>query len=313
MQRFEIKILAERPATKRIIGNINMLSRLFISVLLPVFIIFDWSIASGVEKNTGKIKVFVSIPPQAYFVECVGGRHVDVKVLLGPGQSPTTYEPSARQMSELGRSQVYFRIGIPFEKVLIKRITRIFNNLCVVDTRQNVKLLYFNRPDSYLSPDPHIWLDPKRVKIQASTVCKALSQIDPAHTAEFEKNFQDFQTDLDELDIKIAETLAPLRGRIFYVFHPAFGYFGDSYGLNQLAVEIEGKKPSQRQLAEIIVKAKKDNVKVVFVQPQFARKNAETVARALDGAVVPIDPLSRDYLRNLTEVAVAIKNALSDQ
>jgi len=290
-----------------------MLSRMSKSILLPVVIAFVCSIASGAEKPAGKTKAFVSILPQAYFVERVGGRHVDVGVLLGPGQSPGTYEPTTRQMSALGRSQVYFRIGTPFEKALIKRITGTFNNLRVVDTRKNVKLRYFNRPDGYRSPDPHIWLDPKRVKIQAATVCEAMSRIDPAHSAEFEKNLQAFQADLDEIDMKIAETLAPLKGGKFYVFHPAFGYFGDSYGLKQVAVEIEGKEPSPRQLSELIKKAKKDAVKVIFVQPQFAKKNAETVARAIGGAVVPINPLAKDYLRNLKEMAVTIKRALLEQ
>jgi zinc transport system substrate-binding protein len=271
------------------------------------------NLESAAQSQTQKIKAFVSILPQAYFVERVGGPFVDVKVLVPPGQSPATYEPTPKQMSELGRSQIYFRIGTPFEKSFISKISDISQHLKIIDTTKGIELRRFKQSGLSQIPDPHIWLDPKLVMIQARTICNALAQLDPVHEEEFKTNLSSFNADLINVDAKIAQTLAPVKGSKFYAFHPAFGYFGDSYGITQVAVEIEGKAPSAKQLTSIIKMAKKDNVKVIFVQMQFAKKGAQTVAEAIGGAVVPIDPLARDYLKNLEDIAENLKKALLDK
>lgn len=274
-------------------------------------IFFACDMAAAIEKPAGKIRVFVSILPQVYFVGRVGGPLVDVDVLVGPGQSPATYEPTPKQMVRLSRAQLYFRIGTPFENAFIRKISGTFENLEIVDTRKNVPLRYFRQSGESRTPDPHIWLDPKRVKIQAKTICEALSHVDPVHAADFMKNLLSFQADLDRIDARIAADLAQLAGKTIYVFHPAFGYFCDSYGLNQKAVEIEGKEPSPRQLARLIENAKRDGVRVIFVQAQYAKRDIETIARAIGGAVVPMNPLPRDYLKSLEEMAAVIKKALA--
>lgn len=262
--------------------------------------------------NTGvkKIKTFVSILPQAYFVERVGGPYVDVEVFVGPGQSPATFEPTGKQMSRLGRAMIYFQIGVPFEKSLLRKISGTFKNLCIVDTRYGIEPRFFRESGEAQVPDPHIWLDPKLVKIQASTICDTLCGIDPEHIAEFKKNLFSFQGDLDSIDARLRSTLAPLKGQRIYVFHPAFGYFADSYGLDQVAIEVEGKTPSAKQLTGLINKAKKEGVRVIFVQPQYSKIDAETIASAIGGIVVPVDPLAREYIRNLEDMAASIKKAL---
>ena len=256
-----------------------------------------------------KIQAFVSILPQAYFVERVGGPYVDVEVMAGPGQSPATYEPTPKQMVRLGNSQVYFRIGTPFEKGFIDKVADTYKNLKIVDTRKGVPLRDFNRSRGHKVADPHIWLDPGRVKIQAATICEALSGLMPEYRSAFKRNLRTFQADLSRVNKKIAETLAPFKGSKFYVFHPAFGYFGDAYGLEEVAVEIQGKEPSPRQLSKLINRAREEGVKVIFVQPQYTKKDAMIIAREIGGAVVSMDPLARDYLENLEKMAKALKKA----
>ncbi len=260
--------------------------------------------------ETKKVKAFVSILPQADFVKRIGGPYVDVEILVGPGQSPATYEPTPKQMARLGEAQVLFRIGTPFERGFMDKMGELHGGLEIVDTRKGVPLRYFKRSGGEEVPDPHIWLDPRHVMIQAETICEALSRHAPEQRSAFERNLAAFKDDLDRVDEKIAQTLAPLRGTKFYVFHPAFGYFGDRYGLTQVAVEIEGKEPTPRQLAGMIQRAKEDGVKVIFVQPQYAKKNAEIIAGEIGGAVVPINPLPRDYLANLEKIAEALNSAL---
>ena len=101
-----------------------------------------------------------------------------------------------------------------------------------------------------------------------------------------------------------------MKGKPFFVFHPSFGYFADDYGLEQIAVETGGSEPSARQLARLIDQARSSDVRVIFVQPQFSRKSAETVAAEIGGAVIPIDPLARDYIENLEQMARAVEEGL---
>jgi len=259
--------------------------------------------------HAAAIEVFVSILPQAYFVKRVGGPLVHVNVLVGPGQSPVTYEPSPRQMADLGNAALYFRIGTPFEEGFIDTIARNFPRLRIVDTRTNITLLYFDEKEQGGRADPHIWLDPGRGKIQARTICDALADVDPEHTDRYRKNLAGFEEDLDNLHEKIAKILKPLRGRTLFVFHPAFGYFAHTFGLRQVAVETGGKEPSPKQLARLIDGARKDGVKVIFVQPQFSKHYAEVIAREIGGAVVPMDPLPENYMRSLEEMAEVIRLA----
>jgi len=282
-----------------------MIATVGICLFMAVTILFPTSSA-----NAEKIKAFVSILPQAYCVERIGGPHVAVEVLVGPGQSPATYEPTPKQMARLGQSQVYFRIGTPFERGIIDRISKIFKHIRIIDTRKGISLRYFRLSKGISVADPHIWLNPMYIKIQAHTICRALITLDPAHEHLFRQNLERFQNDLDALDTTIAEILAPVRGQKFYVFHPAFGYFGDRYGLTQVAVEIEGKEPSPKQLARLIRAARENAVTVIFVQPQFAKREADAIARAIDGAVVPMDPLARNYMDNMKKMARTLHEAL---
>ncbi|MCK5723282.1 MAG: zinc ABC transporter substrate-binding protein, partial [Gammaproteobacteria bacterium] len=96
----------------------------------------------------------------------------------------------------------------------------------------------------------------------------------------------------------------------FMVFHPSWGYFADTYGLKQVAVEIEGKNPKPSQLKELIEHAKEQGIKIIFVQPQFSSKSAKLVAREIGGRVAVADPLAQDWSANLRAVAREFKGAL---
>lgn len=299
--------------------------------------------------------VFVSIPPQAFLVERIGGGLVDVEVLVGPEQDPHNYDPTPRTVTELARATIYFRIGMPFEDRLVTRLKETEPDLEIIDLRRGVMMRPNDGHDhagqdhaghdhaghdhadhdhaghdhsahdhaahghsaddhdhdhDHGEMDPHVWLDPKRVKTMARTVCDELSERMPGQADSFRQNLQELLADIDELDAEISKSLQPYRGRTFYVFHPAFGYFADSYGLKQVAVETGGKEPSPRHVQRLIERAKAEGVRVIFVQPQFATTAAATIAKSIDGAVVPIDPLARNYMENLRAVAEELRKAL---
>jgi zinc transport system substrate-binding protein len=273
-----------------------------------------WSPAeiSSQPSPSPPLKVFVSILPQAYFVERVGGSHVSVEVLVGPGKSHHTYEPTPHQLALLSESDVFFRIGVPFENSLVTKIAFTMDKVKVVETQKGTPLRYLPESGGKGIPDPHIWMDPKLVKLQAAIITETLARLDTSHAVEYTKHLETFQKDLDQIDAEIAGILAPLKGKEVYVFHPAYGYFLESYGLKQTSIEVEGKEPGPRHLAEMVDKMRQDQVKVLFVQPQFSSKTAKAIASEAGASVVTLDPLSRDYLENLKQTALKIREAFSE-
>lgn len=158
--------------------------------------------------------------------------------------------------------------------------------------------------------DPHIWLSPPLVKIQAGTILAALQEIDPAHRDDYAANFNAFMARIDQLDADLKKTFAGKKGLQFMVFHPSWGYFANAYGLKQVPIEVEGKDPKAAQLKELIHHAREDGIKVIFVQPQFSDRSAQLVAKEIGGQVVFSDPLAEDWMANLREVAGKFQEAL---
>jgi zinc transport system substrate-binding protein len=165
-------------------------------------------------------------------------------------------------------------------------------------------------PESSDGLDPHVWISAPLLTAQAANVAAALSRADPAGAGDYAARRDALVAELRGLHAELLRTLAPYKGRAFLVFHPAFGYFADDYGLRQEAVEVEGKAPTPRQLTELIRRAKAVNARVVFVHPQFDPKSAEAVAAALGGVTAPLDPLATDGPANLRRMGAAIRDAL---
>jgi zinc transport system substrate-binding protein len=158
--------------------------------------------------------------------------------------------------------------------------------------------------------DPHVWTSPPLVKQMAQAIRDALAELDPANAEDYGAGYRVFARELDALHRDLTVMLRDLPNRRLMVFHPAWGYFADTYGLTQVPIEKDGKEPGARTLSALITRARRENVKVIFVQPQFGTRSAAQVARAIDGRVLAIDPLSYDYLDNLRDVGQQIAEAL---
>ena len=270
------------------------------------------------------IPVFVSILPQAYLVERVGGTHVAVTTLIAQGQGPHTYEPTPKQLTELASARFYFTVGLPFETRLLEKIASAAPNLKTVDCTADIARRTMGAleqdphwaeasPDAYgkataaVGPlDPHLWLNPLNAQKMAAHILEALREAAPEFSAEFDTNYNQLVTDLNTTHARITHILEPYKGSLFYVYHPAFGYFADAYGLKQVSIETEGKEPTAKALADLIERAQKDKVRVIFVQRQYSTKAAETIAAAIRGNVVTIDPLAHEYLTTLQDMAEKI-------
>jgi zinc transport system substrate-binding protein len=303
-----------------------------VSCLLPLRIFFIGaflvgpSFAGPSPAKADLLRVFVSVLPQKTFVEAVGGEQVEVRAMVRPGHSPATYAPTPKQIGALAATDLYLRIGVPFEDAWMERIRAANPDLQVLDARAGIDLSPIEhqdhggightgekvpgeRPRRAPDRDPHIWTSPMLVKRIAGNIRDALSRLDPANGEDYARNYRAFAAELDALDGDIRSVLEDAPNRKFMVFHPAWGYFADAYRLTQVPIENEGKEPGARALTALIEQAKRENVKVVFVQPQFDKKSSRQVARAIGGRVVAIDPLAADYVDNLRQVAGQIAAA----
>jgi len=266
-----------------------------------------------------RLSVFASIQPQKFFLEQLAGELADVEVMVGPDMSPHTYEPLPQQMSKLSRARLFFTIGVPFEKALAKRLADVCPDLKIVDTTRGIAyqtMESYNHQHSETCShgagqlDPHVWLDPDQVMIQAQNITAALQEAMPVASATFAARLASFSAQLQSLSGELSATLAPVKGQTMLVFHPAFGYFARRFGLRQQAIEIEGKEPGPRQLVELIRKCRSEKIHIIFVQKQFPVVAAQTIATAIEGAVVIIDPLAEDYFANLRQIATTVASAL---
>lgn len=276
---------------------------------------------------TPKNGVFVSILPQKFFVEQLAGDFLDVNVMVRPGMSPATYEPLPQQMGKLVRSRAFFNIGVPFEKTLLKKMKDICPQVEIIPTDVGVAkrvmksfdaLSHDHSHDSQCShstgtADPHIWLDPELVKLQAQNITAGLKRLFPEKKDDFTARLASFTAKLDEISTELSGILAPFKGKTMLVFHPAFGYFADRFGLIQQAIEIEGKDPAPRQMVDVIRKCKADKVRIIFVQKQFSSKSAQAIARAIGGIVIPIDPLAENYFVSMKQLATAVAEGLGNE
>ncbi|MFO7862247.1 MAG: zinc ABC transporter substrate-binding protein [Desulfosalsimonas sp.] len=288
--------------------------RIFVMAVLSAAALL---LAAGPAPAAG-LKAFVSIQPQKYFVERIGGQTMEVNVMVAPGSHPAVYEPSPRQMAALSRADLYFAAGVPFEDAWLKKIRPANPDLKIVHTDAWIQKQPIDRNGSteadhghnHGNEDPHIWLSPPLVMIQARHIVAALSQADPDNADTYEANGQKFISELAQLDTRLRRMFAQRpQNREFLVFHPSWGYFADAYGLKQIPVEISGKTPRATDLQRLITLAREKGIQTVLIQPQVSSKSAQTIARAIDGNVVSADPLAENWPENLVEVAGKILEA----
>jgi zinc transport system substrate-binding protein len=268
--------------------------------------------------------IFVSILPQKYFVERIVGDDYDVQTLVAPGHSPATYEPLPQQMTDLSSAKFFFQIGVPFEQVWLPKMTASNPDLKVIDTRKNIKMREIEDAKAIFEghneeeenhrhegeADPHIWLSPNLVKTQVRTIFQAVSELNPQRKEVYQKNLQLFLHDLDILQTEFQAAMTSIEHKSFLVFHPVWGYLADEFGLRQIPIEISGKKPSPKELAKIIELAKEENIKVIFVQKQFSEQEARSIAQAIQGKTVQIDPLAENYLENMRAILTVFQEQL---
>ncbi|MDY6880914.1 MAG: zinc ABC transporter substrate-binding protein [Desulfatiglans sp.] len=287
------------------------MKQIVVFLLSFVFLSLFQGVCVKVSSAADRIKVSVSVLPQAYFVERVGGDRVEVQVMIPPGATPATYEPTPRQMVRLSEARLYIKVGVvtfPFEKKHFSSFIKRNREMVVVSMSDGVKYRSFLFKKG--TQDPHVWVAPSTVKVAAYNIYRALTQIDPTGKDYYKENLDLFLADIESLDHEIERILSTRRGSAFMVFHPAWGYFADQYGLMQLPIELGGKSPSASHVKKMIDSAREKHIKVIFIQKGFDTKSAKAVADEIGGGVIEIDPLEKDWIKNMKKIAGVFNQVL---
>ena len=289
-------------------------------VLIILFAVF--CLHSVFAEKSDKLNVYVSIMPQKYFADKVGGDLVNVSVLVPSGTSPENFDPSPKQIMQLGSSDVYFTIDIPFENIFLDKIKTGKKKLVIADCGKNVPKL--RNPEhkehehehehghQHGEFDPHIWTDPELIKIIAQNMADTFSVTDPAHAATYAANLKNFKDELDTLKDELSLKLAPYKGRIFYVYHSAYTYFAERFGLVQKSIETGEKEPTPAKLRELVNQANQDKVKTIFIQPEFPASGAKRVAEAIGGKTVTRSVLEYDVPANMRKTAALLAESFEE-
>ena len=266
--------------------------------------------------------LFVTIPPQRWLVQQLAGEAVDVRVVVAPGQNPHTYEPSGRQLALLAQAQGWLTIGLPFERTLIAKVRSMQPSLIEYPIHKGIARLsetmsppHRHAPGEACSEDgtdPHIWLTPANMAHLGTNTCLALKHVLPGKVVELDAALTRLTDDSVALQRTLAETLRPVRGRSFWVYHPSWSYLAQTFDLVQRAVEADGREPTPRQLAALIQSAQAARVRVLFADPQVDPRPIRALATQIGAAVVVLDPLAENWDANMRHVAGALLDAIKD-
>jgi len=293
---------------------ISMNLKPYLLAIMAVILLFG-CVSNQEQTKNDKIIVAVTIVPQAEFLEKIGGDKVEIVLMVPPGASPHTYEPTPQQLEGMNNAVMYAQVGsgVEFELAWMDDLASLNENMLIVDCSNGIELIETEEHNEHESEDghlhggtdPHIWTSPENVKIMVENIYNGLVEVDPENSEYYEQNKDTYLKELEVLNRNIIASFEGKQNRKFIVYHPAWAYFADEYGLEQVPIEEEGKEPTPTGIANVITLAKENNITVVFASPEYSIASAETIANEIDGKVLLISPLEKSYIENLQNVADA--------
>jgi len=306
--------------------------------ILCAVLILVLSLISCVRRDSDdSLLIAVSIPPQAWFVSQIAGGNADVLILVPPGQNPHNYEPTPRQIQSLSKASAWILSGTEFEISLLPKIKSLFPDLLIIDGTEGVKFRYLSdhehhdcddhdhdiphfsldtphstllTPHSSLNIDRHTWLGREPAKVMAENITAMFVNIDMENNEYYLDQCANLIDRVDSVFDELGITLAPLKGKSVFVYHPSFGYFLDEFGIIQEAVEMGGKEPTPRQLFVLMEKINLEKPDAIFVQRQFPVNAARTIANSAGAQVTELDPLAQDWLDNIKHMGQVLQNSI---
>jgi zinc transport system substrate-binding protein len=299
--------------------NMNRIN--YIAIIVTIIVIITIGLISLDQSSDldydEKPRVVVTILPQAEFIEKIAGDKVSITTMVPPGASPHTYEPRPSQMKEVTEAEMYAKVGtgLDFELVWMPKIIETNPNMLIVDSSEGTHLIEMGAHDNEYplgAKDPHVWLSPKKAIIMVENLYEGLAKIDPDNKEYYAKNKDVYINSLKELDSTMMQTFSGLKTKKFMVYHDSWGYLAYDYGLEQIPIAKEGKEPTPEGIANLIDQARENNITIIFASPEFEIQTAKTIAKEIDGSVILISPLARDYIENLKKMSDEISKSLNE-
>lgn len=249
--------------------------------------------------------LYVSILPLRSLVQGIVGDDFDIEVLVPPGASPETFEPTPRQFVGLNKARMVFNVGlIDFENTLLAKVE---DQEKVVNLSRGIELIagtcsHGSHGHTHTHGiDPHVWTSPRALQKMAENAYEAIRKAYP-DSVKYETNYRLLQQELKALDERTAARIAASDVEYFIIYHPALTYYARDYGLRQIAIEADGKEPSAKQLTQLIRQAREDGVRRILYQSQFPASAVEVIARDIDAEYAEVDPLREDVIANIEEI-----------
>lgn len=273
--------------------------------MLPCILLF--AACGGGKEEADKPVITVTIEPLRYFTEAVAGDNFQVVSMVPEGSNPETYDPTPQQLVNLSQSKAYFRIGhIGFEQAWMEKLKSNAPNLPFYDMSEGVELIDSPHPHIHAqAADPHIWNSIPNARIIAENIYRALCRLDNGGRTYYQHRLDSLKNVIDRTEEHVVREMAE-ADRAFVIYHPALSYFARDYGLEQICIEAEGKEPSPAYLQQLIRRCREKQVRIVFVQQEFDRRNAELIAGELSLELVTVNPLSYRWDEEMMRIADAL-------
>ena len=273
-----------------------------ILIIIVIAIILALLFISFKDKNEiSKDIISVAIVPEIEFVKAVAGDDFEIVTMIPPGASPENYEPTPLEKEKFEKSKVYFSMGVPTEENNI--LPNLSENTKLVKLDEEVRKYYEDLTFENGGRDPHIWLSPKRVEVMVLKIADTLSELKPENSQKYEENANKYIEELKNVSLEINDILANKENKKFVVYHPAFAYLADEFGLEMYALEEEGKEATAQSLQEKIDLANAEGIKYIFYQAEIDSTQAKAYAEEIGGQTMMLSPLAENYIENLKEMA----------
>lgn len=267
-------------------------------------------LSCGGKRDDSRV-ITVTIEPLRYFAEQLVGDRAEVTTLVPKGSSPETYEPTAQQMVALGNSMMFIKVGdLGFERTWVAKLGDLADGIEIVDTSEGIATV---ESTSRGVTDQHTWMSCANALVIVKNIYNSLRTADPVNASFYEGRYNALVAKIEKLNAELTESLNTVEGSSFIIYHPALTYFAKEYGLHQLAVEEDGREPSAASLAKVIDEAKAEGVRLMLVQQEFDRRNAEIVAKALNIGITTINPLSYEWEKEMRDIGRIIASQGSEK
>ena len=278
--------------------------------LIYMLLLFFMVSCGRKQQESSKPVITVSIAPYKYFIDKIAGNDFRVNVMVPPGSDPHSYEPLPGQISDLRSSTGYISNGfLGFEMTWLDRFYEVNNKMRSLSLGEYIDPLgedHHHEGGHTESADPHYWVSPNCARIMAARIKDFLIELNPSGEKLYISNHKLLDSIIVSVEKRATDLFSEYRNSAFMIYHPNLGYLARDYGLEEIAVEFEGKEPPPSRMRYLIDRARKENIKMIFVQKEYDKKNATSIAGEIGAEVKIIDPLAENWESSVQEIITSV-------